>query len=421
MLEQHTPIHPELVAMKEVIDQRRDQKVEVEYTWLKYRLQTLQRESVANKAQAHSQFMQTAREIRASNLDQLNKGFYQLQRERRSCEDDVPDYMYNFTTKRSQQITEQTAYNAEVSILSGVAKHVGFPAAPDISKARPQEIEDDLRIMGVSGQRKLLTTQETSADIDGSQIAPGAALRTFQNQPPALKTSLSATAGFHRQRPAAEEHFLEQTPWANPQHPSHHQQRQQMHRQVSALSRAATPSTTPAGQRRVIDLTEPQGSASTIAEPQSGPNSSMAPTPATGEAARLVQSDLHRAVGDNFVDSTPSKIMGGPSEAPPMSQSLPEATTDKGKAPQVSKSPSLSRQISQDAHTPSAAIAKPLPFMHTGGSSSTPGIRASTPVRYPVIKSEDASQLSRRSPLPHQYHQPAPVSTVGNGQNRFAA
>lgn len=420
MLEQYTPIHPELVAMKEVIDQRRDQKVEVEHTWLKYRLQTLQRESVANKAQAHSQFMQTAREVRASNLDQLNKEFYQLQRERRSCEDDVPDYMYSFTTKRSQQITEQTAYNAEVSILSGVAKHLGFPAAPDIRKARPQEIEDDLRIMGVSGQRKSLTNQETSADMDASQIAPGA-LRTFQNQPPALKTSLSATAGFHRQRPAAEEHFLEQTPWANPQHPSHHQQRQQMHRQVSALSRAATPSTTPAGQRRVIDLTEPQGSVSTIAEPPSGPNSSTAPTPATGEAARLMQSDLHRVVGKNFVDSTPSKIMGGPSEAPPVSQSLPGAMTDNGKAPQVSKSPSLSRQISQEAHTPSAAIAKPLPFMHTGGSSSTPGIRASTPVRYPVIKSEDASQLSRRSPLPHQYHTPARVSTVGNGQNRFAA
>jgi hypothetical protein len=152
MLEQPTPIHPELVAMKEVIDQRRDQKVEVEGSWMKYRLQTLQRESVANKAQAHSQFMQTAREVRASNLDLLNKGFYKLQRERRSCEDDVPDYMYNFNTRRSQQITEQTAYNAEVSILSGVAKHVGFPAAPDISKARSQEIEDDLRSMGVSAQ-----------------------------------------------------------------------------------------------------------------------------------------------------------------------------------------------------------------------------------------------------------------------------
>ena len=158
MLEQNTPIHPDLLAMKEVIDQRRDQKIQDEQIWRKYKLQTLQRESVANKAQIHSQFMQTAREARLSHLDQLNKLFYQLQRERRSCEGDVPEYMYKFTTRRSQQITEQTAYNNEVSILSGVAKHVGFPAAPDISKARPQEIEDDIRSMGVGAKVRLSTT-----------------------------------------------------------------------------------------------------------------------------------------------------------------------------------------------------------------------------------------------------------------------
>lgn len=150
MLESPTPIHPELLAMKNVIDQRRDQKLKYEQNLMRYKLQTLQRESVANKAQAHSQYMQTAREVRDTHLEKLNKEFYQLQRERRSVDGDVPDYLYEFSTKRSQQITHQTAYNAEVSILSGLAKYVGFPAAPDIGKAKPKEIEDDLRSMGVS-------------------------------------------------------------------------------------------------------------------------------------------------------------------------------------------------------------------------------------------------------------------------------
>ena len=150
VLEQPVPSHPELLAMKEAIDQRRDQKVEYENDLMRLKLMTLQKESVANKAQAHSQYMQTIREVRDSYLESLNQRIYQVQRERRSCEGDAPDYMYTFTTKRSQQITHQTAYNTEVSILAGVAKYVGFPAAPIIGNARSKEIDDDFRSMGVS-------------------------------------------------------------------------------------------------------------------------------------------------------------------------------------------------------------------------------------------------------------------------------
>ena len=150
MLQSSISTHPELIAMTKVIDQRRDQKIRYEQTLLKYKLQALERESVANKAQALSQYMQTSREIRDAYLEKLNEQCYQLQRERRSVEDDVPDYMFTFPVKRSKQIMQQSAYNSEVSILSGVAKHVGFPAAPEIRMARPKEVEDDLRSMGVS-------------------------------------------------------------------------------------------------------------------------------------------------------------------------------------------------------------------------------------------------------------------------------
>ena len=236
---------------------------------------------------------------------------------------------------------------------------------------------------------------------------------------------MSGPAGFPRQRPAAEEHFLEQNAWANPQHPSHLQQRQQIHRQVSALSRATTPASTPAAQRRTVDLTELQGSASTIAEPHSGPSSSMAPTPATGEASRVPQSDQYRRLGDKLVHSTPSKVLGGFIEATLGNSTVSGLAIDKGKGPQPDKpepsqSPSSQRNKSQEAQTPNL-IPKPLPFMHTGGSSTTLGVRSSTPVRYPAVKAEEASQHQRRSPMPHQYHAPATVTAVASGQSRFAA
>ena len=143
-------MHPELLAMKEAIDHNKKQKTMYQQTFLKYKLETLQRESIATKHQVQSQYMQAVRELRDQSLDQLNKEFYQVQRERRSGNSNVADSLYLFSSNRSQQVRQQTAYNSEVSILSGVAKYVGFPSAPAIENARPNELEDDLRGMGVS-------------------------------------------------------------------------------------------------------------------------------------------------------------------------------------------------------------------------------------------------------------------------------
>ena len=141
--------HPEYLAVMECIDQRRDDKINYEQTLLRYKLNALEKKSNAEQVQHHSQYMQTVREIRDRVLEQVSKEWYQIQRERRSWEGDAPDYTYKYPIRRSQQITQQTAYNTEVSILSGVAKYVGFPAAPEIGGARPSEVDEDFQSMGV--------------------------------------------------------------------------------------------------------------------------------------------------------------------------------------------------------------------------------------------------------------------------------
>lgn len=149
MLESTTPTHPELVAALDVIDNHRDKKIQYEDTRIKFKLESLQRESMAEKAQAHSQYMLDVQDTRERHQDKLNEAFYQIQRERRSADTSAPSYMYHFPTKRSEQIRRQTAYNKEISILSGVAKYVGFPAAPDLKRLKQDEIDEDLKAMGV--------------------------------------------------------------------------------------------------------------------------------------------------------------------------------------------------------------------------------------------------------------------------------
>ena len=217
---------------------------------------------------------------------------------------------------------------------------------------------------------------------------------------------------------------MERNPWANAQHPAHSLQRQQIRRQVSALSRAPTPSSTPPAQRRVVDLTKPQGSASTIAEPQSGPNSSMVPTTATGEPETLAQLGKTPLLGGILIDSTPSRMARGSVEAIPAAMTLLETATDNGGEPQSNipdhrQSSSVPENISRETQA-SIALPKPLPFMQSGSSSSKLNVQTSSPARYPTIKAEDTSYISRHSPVSHQYHVPAPVSAMPGGElNRF--
>ena len=187
-----------------------------------------------------------------------------------------------------------------------------------------------------------------------------------------------------------------------------------MHRQASGLSAAASRSSTPAGRRRLVDLADPHGSASTIAEPQSGPNSSIVQTPATGEASKAGQSGRKFGMSESIVDSTPSRVMNGG-----LLDSTPAYLDSSSAKAGNKKSPSLPKAKSIDSQTPSV-LPKPLPFMHTGGSA--PGFRTSTPARYPVIGAEDATVGSPHSPIPHQFHGAAPVSVASDGQvNRFVA
>ncbi|KAH7372349.1 Sds3-like-domain-containing protein [Pyrenochaeta sp. MPI-SDFR-AT-0127] len=240
MLKQPNCVHPEYLAMIKCVDERRSDKIAYESRLLEYKQKNLDIITTAERHQMHSQYFQTVRHVREDTLEECNQRVFELQRGRRQLGCDEIEYMIKLPEKRSDQIKHQTAYNLEVSILSGVAKYVGFPAAPDISAARSAEIDEDFRAMKIATRAP----------------APPPSFRTYN------RTTTADEA-------AAEEQFLESTPWANPRHPSHQETR------YSSGPSHVPSYQTPAGQRRVIDLTAPNGSASTI-EATSNPPSSTA-------------------------------------------------------------------------------------------------------------------------------------------------
>lgn len=141
--------HPELVKQFECVNKYRDEKQETEQKLLVFKVGALKRKSVAERSQIHSAYFQTVRDVRERHMERMSEHFYRIQRERFKSNQVTSTYTIPFPDKRIQQVTQQTAYNKEVSILSGVAKHVGFPAAPDLLAAKTTDLEGDLREMGV--------------------------------------------------------------------------------------------------------------------------------------------------------------------------------------------------------------------------------------------------------------------------------
>lgn len=152
MLRQDKPTHPDYLAMMQCIDARRDQRLRVGEKLREFELETLKNYAVARRSQILVQYQQDVRDIREKKLEQLGKQWYEIQHERRSYAGSVPDYALKFPTRRSQQVLNQVAYSNEVSILSGVAKYVGFPAAPPMASTTAAELDEDLEKMGVSSQ-----------------------------------------------------------------------------------------------------------------------------------------------------------------------------------------------------------------------------------------------------------------------------
>lgn len=121
-----------------------------EETLFSYKLNALCIKTQAERSQFNSTYYQRVREIREQCLDSISEHQYKVQHDRFQTGEASPDFGIPFPGRFSKQVSQQSAYNTEVSVLSGFAKYVGFPAAPSLKSTRQNETEDDFEKMGLS-------------------------------------------------------------------------------------------------------------------------------------------------------------------------------------------------------------------------------------------------------------------------------
>ncbi|KAK4160967.1 Sds3-like-domain-containing protein [Cladorrhinum sp. PSN259] len=204
MLLSDNPTHPEYLAMLQCLEERRAERIRVSTVELQFKMSVLKHRAVAERAQIMSQYYQAVRESREKTLELLGQDWYDVQQERRRLTNVIPEFGLHVPATKGQAVRQAVSYNREVSVLAGFAKHVGFPAAPTINGATEDQLEDDLE--AIENATKLVS-------------------RPVAKQPHPFRPEL--TAGFGPSLDVAGEMFIEQTPWANPNHPSHQLQRLQ--------------------------------------------------------------------------------------------------------------------------------------------------------------------------------------------------
>lgn len=297
LLNQADCMHPEYLRQVLCIDDRRAKQVREAKAFYSYRMQAVRERTLGERAQLHSQYFQTARELRENMLYELGEDWYGIQKERRQQHQEGEErFLYKLPSKKSAQIKQQAKYNQEVSVLSGVAKYVGFPAAPNISGVEGSGLEDDFKAMRVSTifpgcftyadrfkqiPRRMQQPVQQMHSHQHQLIHPPQLLQQQRNpqqqpqqvsQPPQnQQQQVAYVPAPHAPPPApserqAHDQFLEQNAWARPQQ--------------SVISTHATPNFThtpdwadqPPGARHIMrNLTGPgQRTGSPFATPVSG-------------------------------------------------------------------------------------------------------------------------------------------------------
>ncbi|CAK7216799.1 Transcriptional regulatory protein [Sporothrix bragantina] len=271
MLLGDNPTHPEYLAMMQCVNERRDGKIRVIDTEFDFNMQTLKRWAVARRSHIHSQYFQSIRESRELVLEELGRQWYQIQQQRRRHANTIPDYGLQFPTSKTQRTKDAITYNKEVSVLSGIAKYEGFPAAPQIKGASTTQVDDDLEAIA-RGRQSIPAAAHIAANAHNhighgaspfpemlaaphntgipSSAAAAAAAAVNGGSAHSAHNAHSGSVGpvsFHSLG-AAGQQFLADTPWANPHHPAHHVQRQQQGTPAQTVMESGNPYPPSSGQ-----------------------------------------------------------------------------------------------------------------------------------------------------------------------------
>ncbi|KAK9237310.1 Sds3-like-domain-containing protein [Lipomyces kononenkoae] len=139
--------HPELATVYDELAEGRDKKIQLADAHRKYRRRCIENQTRSYRTHIHQQLYNKHASLRAAMIQETTETWYKVNRERRAMDTLVPFYGYRIPEKRSVIYRQRQAQYNEIALLAGIAKYIGFPAAPEIKSATADEVAEDMEAL----------------------------------------------------------------------------------------------------------------------------------------------------------------------------------------------------------------------------------------------------------------------------------
>ncbi|KAK9322710.1 Sds3-like-domain-containing protein [Lipomyces orientalis] len=139
--------HPELATVYDELAGARDKRISLADAHRKYRRRCIENQTRSYRTHIHQQFYKNGSNLRATMIQETTETWYKVNRERRAMDTMVPFFGYRIPEKRSVIYRQRQAQYNEIALLTGIAKYIGFPAAPEIKSATADEVAEDMEAL----------------------------------------------------------------------------------------------------------------------------------------------------------------------------------------------------------------------------------------------------------------------------------
>lgn len=141
--------HPDLQSVYSRIDAYREDKIKLAKLNHRYRLEGIERKTMATRTSIHQQFIRSKTDFKMKYLKDKTEEWYRINKERRTLDDVVPEFGYRRPVYTEDAVHQRLQVNKEIQTLGGLNIYYGFPTAPHFQPLVREELDDDLRAMNI--------------------------------------------------------------------------------------------------------------------------------------------------------------------------------------------------------------------------------------------------------------------------------
>lgn len=140
--------HPELVSLMAEIEEKKGKRISSAEAWREHQYANFKKQYEGFEYQANIHFMSQKNALRRDLLSDIHNKKWSMENERKKLNEVSTDRLLLFPDGREMMLHKREL-KEETSELSEMKETIGFPMAPNPKGLNSQDIDEDLRLLGI--------------------------------------------------------------------------------------------------------------------------------------------------------------------------------------------------------------------------------------------------------------------------------